>query len=489
MAFVVRLFYSVFSVLIGLPLLMSALFQSGTALGYESRPDDEISKNFLSGSASFVQEATSDSWKAGYAKNELTPNDVSEKRYFLGGYLRFPAQEATGVIDELWVRAVVLDDNSGRGAVAFAWIDTVGLMNNDVKLIREKLADITGDGELVSINVGATHNHSSIDTQGLWGNIPKTGRDEGYMDAVIEKTAAAIRTAYETRSEGQLYYGSKDCPTFFSDGRAPRSLDTNIHLLRFVPDDESRREIYISNFGAHPVHVDYFETAISADFPYYVDKNVNEKCDADFIYIQGAIGGAIHANMGEGNGITKDEKDSMSHIKQYGAKVADVLKEVADSAEKVEPILNVAHKQVDIELSAFLFKLVERAGLVNAKAYKEDGKIYLTTEIGYAEIGEDIKVLMMPGEIFPEVIYGNFLSADKAYNGTEYPYAALNTHFSGTDKVLTFGLCNDALGYFVPDNDFSSGGEDGHSQETISVGQTGASSLSKAFEELLASCK
>ncbi len=489
MAFLVRLFYSVSSVLIGLPLLFTALFQSGVSVGYKDRPDAEISKNFLSGSEAFVQEAAADSWKVGYAKNELTPDDVDSHRYFLGGYLRFPAQEATGVIDELWVRAVVLDDNSGRGAVAFAWIDTVGLMNNDVKAIREKLSDIIGEGGLISVNVGATHNHSSIDTQGLWGNIPKTGRDEGYMNSVIEKTAAAIRTAYETRSEGQLYYGSKNAPSFFSDGRAPRSLDTNIHLLRFVPDDSAKREIYISNFGAHPVHVDYFETAISADFPYYADKSVNEKYNADFIFIQGAVGGAIHANMGESNGIIKNEDDDMSHIKQYGEKVADVLKEIADSAEPVDPILNVAHKQVDIELSAFLFKLVERAGLVNAEAYKQNGKVYLTTEIGYAEIGKDIKIIMMPGEAFPEIVYGNFLSAENSYTGTEYPCAALNTYFSDTDKVLTFGLCNDAIGYLVPDNDFSSGGEDGHSHETISVGQTGASTISKAFEELFESCK
>ncbi len=483
MAFVVRLFYSVFSVLIGLPLLLSALFQSGTGLGYESRPDD-LSKNFLSGSASFVEETESDSWKVGYAKNELTPDDVSEKRYFLGGYLKFPAQEATGIIDELWVRAVVLDDNSGRGAIAFAWIDTVGFMNNDIKLIREKLADITGDGKLISINVGSTHTHSAIDTQGLWGNIPKSGRDEEYLDAVVEKTAAAIRTAYETRSEGQLYYGSKDCPAFFTDNRAPKSYDTNIHLLRFIPDDAGKREIFVSNFGAHPVNVPWESTEISADFPYYLEKSVNEKSDADFIYIQGAIGGAIHANLREEIGID-EEKSKMERIAMYGEKVAEVLDEVASSAERVEPVLNVKHAQVEMELSAFLYKLVERAGLVNAKAYKEDGKVYMTTEIGYAEIGKDIKVIMMPGEVLPEIVYGNFFSAEEAANGTEYPYAALNTHFADTDKVLTFGLCNDALGYIVPDNDFVPSG----SHETISTGEKAASTLSKAFEDLFASCR
>lgn len=482
-----RWFYSIIAVFVGLPLLISSAVTSGTSLGYGARPDAEISANFLEGSESFVDAATSDCWSVGYAKNELTPDDVDTHRYFLGGYLRFPAQEATGVVDELWVRAVVLDDNSGRGAIAFAWIDTVGFMNNDVKLIREKLADITGEGGLISINVGSTHTHSAVDTQGLWGNLPYTGRDQGYIDSVIEKTADAIRTAYETRSEGQLYYGSKDCPSFFTDGRTPRSLDTKIHLLRFVPYDTSKREIFVSNFGAHPVNVEWFTTKLSADFPYYLEQKVNEKSNADFIYVQGAIGGAIHGNLGESNGISKDQ-DQFVRISQYGEKVADVLAELAQTAKVVEPIINVKHAQVDMDLDSFLFRLVEKTGLCNATAYKVDGKVKMTTEIGYAEIGEDIKILMMPGEIFPEIVYGNFLGADKAYNATEYPYAALNTHFVDTDEVLTFGLCNDALGYIVPDNDYAEN-VDGHSHETISTGPTAASTISAAFEELLESCR
>lgn len=484
---VLRWFYGIAAVLIGLPLLLSSAFQSGTSLGYSSRPDDEISANFLSGSESFIDEAVSDKWSVGYAKNELTPDDVDNNgffnRYFLGGYLRFPAQEATGVLDELWVRAVVLDDNSGRGAIAFAWIDTVGLMNADVKLIREKLADITGDGKLISINVGSTHTHSAVDTQGLWGNIPSTGMNEEYMDALVEKTADAIRTAYQTRSEGQLYYAEKECSNFFTDGRTPTSYDENIHLLRFVPDDASKREVYISNFGAHPVNVPWSETKLSADFPYFVEKNVNENCDADFIYIQGAIGGAIHGNMGV-NGISQD-LSKYERLAEYGGEVAKVLKELAETAEVVKPVLNVTHSQVDLELDNFVFKLAERTGIVSAKAYKQDGKVMLTTEIGYAEIGENIKILMMPGEIFPEIVYGGFLSADKAYNGTEYPCAALNTYFSESDSVLTFGLCNDALGYIVPDNDYDSS----KSHETISVGPTAASTISRAFEDTFANCR
>ncbi len=486
---IMRIFYSLTALVLGIPLLLSAVFQSGTSLGYDSKPEDKLLNNFMPGYEEFIDEPVSDKWSVGYAKNELTPDNIDEVRYFLGGYLRFPAQEATGIIDELWVRAVVLDDNTGRGAVAFAWIDAVGLMNEDVKLIREKLSDISGDGGLVSINVGVTHTHSAVDTQGIWGTIPKTGRNQAYMDALVEKTADAIRTAYETRSEGELYYGEKHCPEYFTDGRESESYDEYIHLLRFVPDDTSKREIFISNFGAHPINIEWAVTEISADFPYYVEQSVNENSDADFIFIQGAVGGAIHCNRGESNGIDKD-KSGFDRMVDYSKKIADVLAELAETAQEVPAVLNVAHAQVELNVDNFIFRLVERTGLCNVTGYLDDDKVKLTTEIGYAEIGDSIKILMMPGEAFPEIVYGGFLSADEAYNGTEYPYAPLNTHFDESDSVLTFGLCNDAVGYIVPDNDYYSSLTDSdHSQEMVSVGPTAASSVSAGFEELLASIR
>lgn len=483
MNFITRLIASMTALITGLVLLITSAFQGGTGMGFGNKETLDLTSGFLTGSESFIDEAVSDKWSVGFAKNELTPDDWDEENYYLGGYLKFPAQNATGVIDELWVKAVVLDDNSGRGAVAFAWIDAVGLMNNDVKLIREKLSDIIGAEGIVSINVGVTHTHSAVDTQGLWGTLPKTGKNEKYMDALVEKTADAIRTAYETRSEGTLYYASGNYANFFTDGRGPRSYDENIHLFRFVPDDSAKREILISNFGAHPVYIEWANSKLSADYPYYLDKAVQEKYDADFIFIQGAIGGAIHGNLGESNGITGET--DIEKITQYGDKLADTFAELMAKAEPVKPILNVAHRQVEVKVDNFIFRLAERAGVTSAKAYSADGEIKLTTEIGYAEIGENIKILMMPGEAFPELIYGGFLSAEESHNGTEYPYPALETLFDEGDEILTFGLCNDAIGYIVPDNDYDSSG----SHEMISVGPEGASAISAAFIEFIEEVK
>lgn len=484
MTIIIRWFSAILAVIMGLPSLLGAVLQSATKMGYDERPVAAISENFLEGNEEFIDESRSEYWSAGYARRVLTPEDIEETRYFLGGFLKFPAQEATGVVDDLCVRAIVLDDNSGRGAAAFAWIDGVGFMNADIKGIREKLSDITGDGKLISIDVGSTHNHSAIDTQGLWGNIPKSGRNEDYIASVIEKTADAIREAYNSRCKGTLYYSSEAYPELFHDGRDPYSIDEKIHLFRFVPMDSTKKEIYITNFGAHPINLGWSNTEISGDFPYYIEQAVTQSTNADFIFIQGAIGGAIHSNMGVHNGIP-EELTSFEKMKEYSKIVAGKLAELAKKGEKVEPILNVRHEQIDFEVNNFVFLLAESAGLCNVKAFKEDGKIYLTSEIGYLEIGKNIKIIEAPGEALPELIYGGFYSAEEAHNGTEYPYEGIASFFDENDEVLVFGLCNDALGYIVPDNDYSSSGAEGHYEETVSTGSVSATAFSKEFFELL----
>lgn len=59
------------------------------------------------------------------------------------------------------------------------------------------------------------------------------------------------------------------------------------------------------------------------------------------------------------------------------------------------------------------------------------------------------------------------------------------THFDENDEVIVFGLCNDAVGYIVPDNDYSSSGAEGHYEETVSTGSKSGTAFSKAFFDLL----
>lgn len=66
MATIIRWVSAVIAVLTGLPLLLTAVFQSITLTGYDSRPTEEISANYLEGSESFIDEAQADSWSIDY---------------------------------------------------------------------------------------------------------------------------------------------------------------------------------------------------------------------------------------------------------------------------------------------------------------------------------------------------------------------------------------------------------------------------------------
>ncbi|MCR5041042.1 MAG: hypothetical protein K6C36_02940, partial [Clostridia bacterium] len=109
-------------------------------------------------------------WSLGYAQAGIIPDDLTERAYYLGGYLAYPPNRAEGVIDDLRVRTIAVDDGSGRGTVVFSEIDCVGISSRDVADIRLTLKKFALENNVVSINVGAIHCHSGIDTQGLWGD-------------------------------------------------------------------------------------------------------------------------------------------------------------------------------------------------------------------------------------------------------------------------------------------------------------------------------
>ncbi|MBS6450341.1 MAG: hypothetical protein KH367_01325 [Ruminococcus sp.] len=168
---------------------------------------------------------------------------------------------------------------------------------------------------------------------------------------------------------------------------------------------------------------------------------------------------------------------------------------------RVEPILNIRHKEVLVEISNPVIEAVGKAKLVGNKIYYDKNEtLYTTTEIGYLEIGRNIKIALMPGEVSPELIDGKGAClAENAYSGKDFGYPSLNSivsDYAGKNvELYVFGEANDACGYVVPDNDYCMIFFDGsdllgdHYQETISFGRTVASTLVKAYAEMMKDLK
>jgi hypothetical protein len=422
-------------------------------------------------------------WSAGYGQAALVPPDFENTAYYIAGYA--VDKRITGVLDYQQARAVWLDDNSGGGGVVIAVVDCIGLLSRDVAVIRETLREFTEKTGCRSVNVVSTHTHAGVDTLGLWGPIGISGRDPAFMRVVYEGVADAVRQAYENRAEGRLFYGFIESPPLQNDTRAPVVYDSLLHSIRFVPDNGGGA-IRVVNYAAHPEALRGQNTLISADFPAYMAEEIKRAAGEDVIYIPAAIGGLINTKRQyDENGAELPDIESTART---GRLLAEAALDIGNERE-LSPRIALYRKEIAIPVDNNLYVVSTFLGIMEAKTlpYGGGNSLSLVTEAGFLVLG-DLRIFLVPGELFPELAYGG------AARNTGINPPTL-TEIAG-EGFLVFGLCNDEIGYIVPPGDFVLHGEypyfirgtdengESHYEENNSVGPLAAELLVGALEEL-----
>ena len=79
----------------------------------------------------------------------------------------------------------------------------------------------------------------------------------------------------------------------------------------------------------------------------------------------------------------------------------------------------------------------------------------------------------------PEIAYGGAFDENDSYRKTQWKYPAFKDVVHGHLTVI--GLCNDAIAYIVPDNDFGSVFAPLHYEEAVSAGGRTGSNIAGAF--------
>lgn len=470
---------------------------------------DYESEHFYAGTENFITKPGK-GWQLGYSNVVFTPEDLLEHGYYMGGYDLFKV--AQGNFDDLKIRAICLSDGSGRGATAFAVIDAIGVSNYDVRQIRARVEEWakTSGAEFNAINVAVSHTHSGLDTQGIWAspkawlnNLAAMGVDslapEGVDPALTERfvscAAQAIEEAYSAMEPGRLYYASKNEKEYFNDKSDPDIILEDISRLRFVPADKNSTPTIIANFGCHPETVglktdDNAGDKISADFLYYTEEILN-KNGYNFILLQGGLGSLISSGRAPSNddldlnryestvrfgweigylllGMTMSEQEIAAKLD--GGSTSDIY-EGRDTEKytlwyedwqpseetEVEPILNLRIREVVFEMDNPILVGVGKLGFAsNVMLYGEDDRTFYTvTEVGYLELGRNIKVAMMPGEVAPELVKGGkTLTAAGSSHGEDFVYGPMRSYFDDETTLLVFDVMNDSTGYIIPDNDY-----------------------------------
>ncbi len=348
---------------------------------------------------------------------------------------------------------------------------------------------------------------------------------------------------YTEKDLGQDYFNNKNRP---SSGEMIFEIDesgekvytgekeiamTDISRFVFIPDDDTATPTMMLNIAAHP-DVAGLPTEsnsgreISGDYLFYCGKFL-EDAGYNFMFFQGAIAGIYMSRGVTGDGVPTEQR--VEESQRYGYELArmalsltktkeeieadDMLncaEEIAEYGDSedytiwyenwnkdeegndvipeeqiVEPFLNLYIKQVIIPISNHLIEAVGKLNLANyVVATLEDGSYATLTEVGYMEMGNQFKTVFLPGEICQDLIAPNGASllASNSVTATAFNGSPACDIFG--EDVKCFGLMNDAIGYVVPDNDYTMGDPANHYHELISLGKNVASALMSGLSQL-----
>jgi len=435
-----------------------------------------------------VAEVKSDYFTVGIAKEDLTPPDLLTHKYYMAGYGMWkPIQ---GILNPVYATALWLDDNSGHGGILLVSVDCVGMLNNDVEAIRKRLEPFCKKTGCRAINIMSTHCHASIDTMGFWGPLPKTGRDKRFFKLLFDKIEKAANDAFDNRKDGDLFAGSVETEGLQQDKRLPEVFCKTLTRLRFAPKDGSS-DIFVINFANHPEVLGSKNVLLSADWVHFLREKIKDEKGSEIVFFNGAVGGMITPTLA-------DNSESIVSTRAAGIRIAEAALSITDE-RKLQPRVSTIRKEFFIYVDNLVFALCGVLGVMPREKYPLGNSrvnVSMKTELNYLEI-DSVHILMVPGELFPELAYGGYLPADiAAAGGPEMNPTPLLEMANDPDLVI-FGLANDELGYFIPPNDFildekypflvktTDKGGRRHYEEINSTGPRSAHLIAEAFAEIL----
>lgn len=367
----------------------------------------------------------------------------------------------------------------------------------------------------------------------------KYQKNQDFMENLYTKTVFVIKKAVKSMKVGDLYFGSVDVSDYIRDKRDPQQINPNINRLRFVPADGSA-ETWILEGGIHCTGNGAGGDVLTADYPYYIEKAIREEIGANVVYVMGSqlavsmrtvrlclecqeVAEITHPEDhadgiyeiscpscgkktvadDESDFTTEDALDYVATVDEwyrmntpeytendfdlidYGYTLAEKVMSIEESDEiKLDPVLNIAHKEVALNVDNEILTLAAREDILDAVIVKSGDDYKLISEIGYMELGGKVAVFLCPGEFDPLLVYGGPESGDASWTGDDWGMPAL-AELTDCEYVMVYGLCNDQSGYVLRDNEYHSLLSE--NEEVNIVSRTAGSTYVSAFMNLLTS--
>ena len=423
-------------------------------------------------------------WRAGFGMAEI-PLPDGDAPLYIAGYHN--GRTITGVRDLQAVRALWLDAG-GDGTLLLA-VDCVGLAGDTIDGIRAQIEPLCAENPC-TIHVIATHDHAGIDTLGLWGPVAQDGKNPDFMKNLVSACESAAQDALADRRIGKLYRSDVGTENLQRDSREPIITDSTLHILRFEPDDGSAG-IRLLSYGAHAESLRGDNTMVSRDYPGLLCDLVTTETGDRALFLPGAVGGLVMTRE------LADPFDAEENLRLTASALADYA--LSDAEERaLAPELSDTVIDFTVPLDNTVFLYYEFLGILGNPAMRGGGETgySLRTRLSLIRLG-DCSLLLLPGEIFPELVYGGGRENPSNPTETDPPPLAEILAAHGIGDFFVIGLADDELGYIIPPSDFltderapyleAARPADGsrHYEETNSVGKDCARRIAEALEKLL----
>lgn len=314
----------------------------------------------------------------GFGRENVTP-DFSVG---IGGYSDNETRRSEGLLDYLYITCIAMTE--GEQTILLFTLDNLAATQDNAKRLREAVSPVTGI-PYDHIYVMATHTHSAPSIT--------TNDEEGiqYQELFYAGAVKAAEAAMADRAETTLYSGSTviegmnfvrhyllENGTYagsnFGDFTSSAikehatATDPEMVLVKFDRADESKQDILLVNWQAHPDHAkENGYTNLSADFPGALRTKVEKETDLLCAYFTGAGG-----NQNPDSRI-QSEMHYLS-MKEYGEKLAEHAIAALPGLVAVEgTAIKTTQVIFDAEIDHSWDPMLKQAEEVY-KVWKEEGK-------------------------------------------------------------------------------------------------------------------
>lgn len=283
---------------------------------------------------------------AGVAKIDMSPPEGVR----LAGYPHFPRCN-TEIHDPLYASCLYLDD--GKTEIAIVTLDILFFSKKYTAQVRKRVNVLCGLPE-ENLFICCSHTHS-----GPWaaGNpeIEATAGDSedidpGYLGSLLDGIVSVTVKAKKTAFPAEIGFGTGICGAEKGVGGNRRSkdgmCDPSVNIVAVRDQIGLVRGVFV-NYALHPTFLHEDSTSVTADYPGYLRKTVNNR------YPEAVIGFA-QGSSGDQSSRYFRKGQSFAEAERVGNLIGETAISVIENMTfETEPEIRTARAEIRIDIRAY----------------------------------------------------------------------------------------------------------------------------------------